>query len=76
MSLRRNIVLLLVTAVSAFAFLLPAPTPSLGSIECAAPQYSGALASDGLAPEVDAELAALHRQARLALTQLQDRTVR
>ena len=73
MSLRRKLILLIGTIGCAIAFMLPTPTPGLGSIESAAPQYDASLRNAELLMEGEVRMAALRQQARLALVQLQTR---
>ena len=73
MSLRRELILLIATIGCSIVFMLPSPTPSLGSIENAAPQFGSSLASADLLMDDEARMASLRQQANLALMQLQGR---
>lgn len=71
MSGRRKFVLLMCSAIGAFAVLMPSPSHDLGRIESAAPPYGLAMA--GLDPPEESAMVALRQQANLALAQLQTR---
>lgn len=71
MSIHRKILFLICTAIGALAALTLAPSHDLGAIESAAPPYAVSLAA--LEPTEASEMAALRRQASLALSQLQTR---
>lgn len=68
--LRRRWIVLLSSMAFVAVLLVPASTPSLGSIECAAPPYFDAFA--GAEPHADHEagMSALRQQAGLALAEL------
>lgn len=74
MTLRRRWIVLLSSLACAYTLLAPTSAPSLGSIECDAPQYFDTLA--GAEPPADHEsgMNALRQQAGLALAQLQTKT--
>lgn len=74
MTLRRKFILLSTSLLCAATLLAPTSAPSLGTIECAAPQYFDAMNGAGLSADADAGMVALRQQAGLALAQLQTRT--
>lgn len=73
MTLRRRFILMLSSVIGAYVLLAPASTPSLGSIECAAPPYFDALTSVELSSDHDS-MSALRQRAGTALAELQTRT--
>ncbi|HEY0303107.1 MAG TPA: hypothetical protein VGC36_17300 [Rhizomicrobium sp.] len=70
MTFRRKLILLSTSLACAYTVLVPTSAPSLGTIECAAPQYFDALDAAALSPDQDAGMNALREQAGLALAQL------
>lgn len=73
MSVQRNFIIFLCTAVAALAVLAPYSSTDLGRIESAAPPY--AVSQAGFEQMFDdSDMAALRQQASLALTRLQTRT--
>jgi len=73
MTLRRKLLLLSTSLLCAYTLLASTSAPSLGTIECAAPQYFDALTNAGLSLDQDAGMIALRQQAGMALAQLQTR---
>jgi hypothetical protein len=71
MSLRDPLILLIGSIGCAIAVLWPSGTPGLGTIESAAPPYIASPAILEQLTENDGAMVALHRQASLALAQLQ-----
>ncbi len=70
MTLRGKLIVLSTSLACAYTVLVPTSAPSLGTIECAAPQYFDA--PTGVTPSVeqDAGMISLREQAGLALAQL------
>lgn len=68
MSGRRKSIFLMCTVIGALAVLTPSPQRGLAPIESAAPPYGHSVAA--LDPVEEAGMAALRRQANLALAQL------
>ena len=71
MTLRRKWMVLMSGMAAVALLLVPASTPSLGSIECAAPPYFDAAADAAPASEHDIGMSTLRHQAGQALAQLQ-----
>ena len=74
MTMRRKLIVLLAASACAYAFLVPAAAPSIGSIESAAPQYFDTTTSVETSFDNEAGMTALRAQAGLALAQLQTKT--
>jgi hypothetical protein len=79
MTLRRRFILMLSSLACAYILLAPGGSPSLGSIECAAPPYFDALSSVELSSDHETGnhetgMSALRQRAGLALAELQTRT--
>lgn len=68
--LQRGWIVLLSSMACVALLLVPASTPSLDSIECAAPPYFDAFASAEPHPDHESGMSALRQQAGLALAQL------
>ena len=71
MTMRRKWMVLMSGMAAAALLLVPASTPGLGSIECAAPQYYDTLTLTEPHAEHESGMNALRQQAGMALTQLQ-----
>lgn len=71
MTLRGKLIVLSTSLACAYTVLVPTSAPSLGTIECAAPQYFDTLTGVAPALEQDAGMISLREQAGLALAQLQ-----
>ena len=70
MTLRGKLIVLSTSLACAYTVLVPTSAPSLGTIECAAPQYFDALTGVTPSTEQDAGMIGLREQAGLALAQL------
>ena len=70
MTLRGKLIVLSTSLACAYTVLVPTSAPSLGTIECAAPQYFDALTGVTPSIEQDAGMISLREQAGLALAQL------
>jgi hypothetical protein len=71
MTLRGKLIVLSTSLACAYTVLVPTSAPSLGTIECAAPQYFDTLTGVTPSIEQDAHMIGLREQAGLALAQLQ-----
>lgn len=76
MTLRGKLIVLSTSLACAYTVLVPTSAPSLGTIECAAPQYFDALTGVSPALEQDAAMNSLREQAGMALAQLQTSQLR
>ena len=76
MTLRGKLIVLSTSLACAYTVLVPTSAPSLGTIECAAPQYFDALTGVSPALEQDAAMNSLREQAGLALAQLRTSQLR
>lgn len=76
MTLRGKLIVLSTSLACAYTVLVPTSAPSLGTIDCAAPQYFDALTGVSPALEQDAAMNSLREQAGMALAQLRTSQLR